>query len=71
MNKPVYLVLSMLEISKTVTSKFGEKAKLCQTSINSFTVYIKTEDIYADIAKDVETRFNTSNYELERPSGEG
>ena len=71
MNKPVYLVLSMLEISKTVTSKFGEKAKLCQKSINSFTVYIKTEDIYADIAKDVETRFNTSNYELERPSGKG
>ena len=71
MNKTVYLVLSMLEISKTVTSKFGEKAKLCQKSISSFTVYIKTEDIYADIAKDVETRFNTSNYELERPSGKG
>ena len=29
MNKPAYLVLSILEISKTVTSKFGEKAKLC------------------------------------------
>ena len=31
-----------------------------------FTVYIKIEDIYVDIAKDVETRFNTSNYEIER-----
>ena len=71
MNKPAYLVLSILEISKTVTSKFGEKAKLCQTGINSFTVYIKTEDIYADIAKDVETRFDTSNYEFERPLGKG
>ena len=71
MNKPAYLVLSILEISKTVTSKFGEKAKLCQTDINSFTVYIKPEDIYADIAKDVETRFDTSNYELERPLGKG
>ena len=71
MNKPAYLVLSILEISKTVTSKFGEKAKLCQTGINSFTVYIKTEDIYANIAKDVETRFDTSNYELERPLGKG
>ena len=71
MNKPAYLVLSILEISKTVTSKFGEKAKLCQTGINSFTVYIKTEDIYANIVKDVETRFDTSNYELERPLGKG
>ena len=33
----------------------------------SFTVYIKTEDIYVDIAKDVKTRFNTSNYELDTP----
>ena len=31
----------------------------------SVIVYIKTEDIYVDIAKDVETRFETSNYELE------
>ena len=34
---------------------------------NSFIVYIKTEDIYIDIAKTFETRFDTSNYELEKP----
>ena len=33
---------------------------------DSFIVYIKTEDIYSDTAKDVETRFDTSNYELGR-----
>ena len=33
--------------------------------IDSFLVYIKTDDIYKDIAEDVETRFDTSNYELE------
>ena len=27
-----------------------------------FTVYIKTDNTYKDIAKDVETRFHTSNY---------
>ena len=27
-------------------------------------IYTKTENIYVDITKDVETRFNTSNYEL-------
>ena len=32
---------------------------------DSFIVYIKTDDIYKDIAEDVETRFDTSKYELE------
>ena len=32
----------------------------------SFIVYIKTEDIHLDISKDVETRFDTSSYELDR-----
>ena len=33
---------------------------------DSFIVHIKTDDIYKDIAEDVETRFYTSNYELDR-----
>ena len=33
---------------------------------DSFTAYIKTYDIYKDIAEDVETKFDTSNYELDR-----
>ena len=44
-----------------VKLKYREKAKLCYVDKNSFIVYIKTEDIYVDIAKDVETRFDTSN----------
>ena len=31
----------------------------------SFTVYIKIDDIYKDVAEGVETRFGTSNYELD------
>ena len=38
---------------------------------DSYIVYIKTEDIYPDIEKDVETRFDTSNYELDRPLSKG
>ena len=38
---------------------------------DSFTVYIKTEGIYIDVVKDVETRFDTSNYELDRPLPKG
>ena len=32
---------------------------------DSFTAYVKRDDILKDIAEDVETRFDTSNYELE------
>ena len=38
---------------------------------DSFIVYQKTEDISIDIAKDVETRFDTSKYELEGPLPRG
>ena len=34
---------------------------------DSFTAYIKTDDIYKDVVEDVESRFDTSNYELDRP----
>ena len=33
----------------------------------SFIIYVKTDTIYKDIAKDVETRLDTSNYELNKP----
>ena len=48
-----------------VKPKYDEKAKLCYISTGSFTVWIKTDDCYKDIAEDVETRFGTSNYESE------
>ena len=47
--------------------KYGEKAKLCYMDTGSFIVYIKAQDICVDISKVVETRFNTSEYELKRP----
>ena len=52
-------------------SKYGEKARLCYMDTNSFIFYIKTKGIYKDIAKDVETKFDTSNYELDRALHKG
>ena len=49
-----------------VKLKYGEKAKLCYMDGASFMVNLKTKYIYVDIANDVETRFNTSNYELDK-----
>ena len=76
MNKPVCLGLSVLELKKIlmyefwhdyVKPKYGEKAKLCFMDTDSFIVYIKTDNTYKDIAEDVKTRFDISNYELDKP----
>ena len=72
-NKPVYLGLLILEISKTILyelwydyikPKYQNNAKLCYTDTDSFIIPIKTEDFYKDIGDDVEKRFDTSNYEV-------
>ena len=38
---------------------------------DSFIVHVKADDIYKNITEDVETRFNTSNFELDRPLPKG
>ena len=64
MNKPVYLGLSILEISKTLIyefwygslkPKYTDNVKLCYMDTDSFIMHIKTEDFYKDIADDVDT----------------
>ena len=36
-----------------------------------FTVHVKASDVYKDISEDVETRFYTSNFEIDRPISKG
>ena len=76
MNKPIYLDLSILEISKTLMyefwydylkPKYDDNVKLCYMDTDSFIINIKTNDFYEDIASDVENRFDISNYEVNRP----
>ena len=47
--------------------KYGNDVKLCYMDTDSFVMNMKTEDFYKDIANDVEKRFDTSNYEIDRP----
>ena len=63
MTKPLYLGVSILDISKILiyqfwydytNPKYGDRAKLCYTDTNSFIIYIKTEDFSEDISNDVE-----------------
>ena len=76
MNKPIYLGLSILDISKItmyefwydyVKSRYEDKARLCYTDTDSFVVNIKTKDFNKDIVENVKERFDTSNYIYDRP----
>ena len=76
MNKPIYLGLSILEINRILMyefwcdymkPKYGDNVKLCCMDTDNSIMQIKTEDFYKDIADDVECKFNTSNYEFDRP----
>ena len=71
MSKPIYLGLSILEISKILMyefwydymkSKYHDNVKLCYIDTNSFGMHIKTNDFYKDITNDVECKFDNSNY---------
>ena len=50
-----------------IKPKNQDNAKLCYMDKDSFIINIKAKDFYEDIADDVEKRFDTSNYECNRP----
>ena len=80
-NNSVYLGLVILDLSKTVMfelwydqkyftlvkQKYGENEKLCYIDTDRFIVHVKTDDICKDILEDCETRFDASNYKIDRP----
>ena len=80
MNKPVYLGLSILEISKTIMyefwyecikPKYQNNTKLCYMDTDNFIIHIKTQDICENTANVVVKRFDTLNYEINRPLPKG
>ena len=71
MTKPLYLGMSILDVIKIliyefqydyINSKYGDRAKLNRTDPDSLVIYIETEDFFEDISNDVESWFDTSNY---------
>ena len=77
-NKPVYLCLSILDLSKSfmydfyynyIKTKYREKTKLLFIDTDSLAYEIKTKDFYKDINPNIEERFGTSDYATNHPSG--
>ena len=72
MNKPVYLGMLILDISKMLMyefwydylqPKYQDKEKLCYMDTDSFVIHIRNKDFYKYIANDVKKCFDTSNYD--------
>ena len=72
MNKPVYLGMPILDISKGLMHKFWydyiqpkyeDRSKLCYTDTDSSIISIRTEDFFVDSSDELEIWFVTSNYD--------
>ena len=78
MTKPIYIGGCVLDLSKIpmfdfhynyIKQNYGNKAKLLNMDTDSLTYEIETEDVYKDMSKNVNERFDTSNYPPNHPSG--
>ena len=75
MNKPTYLGLAILSLSKILMydywynemkPKYKDRIRICYMDTDSFIMHIKTKYFYKDNADDVEKKYDTSNYTVER-----
>ncbi|XP_065671892.1 uncharacterized protein LOC136089740 [Hydra vulgaris] len=76
-SKPNFERMCILDLSKTlmnefhygyIKKKYADRAKLLFTDTDSLAYEIKTEDIYSDISKDVESKFDTSEFNPKHPA---
>ena len=76
MNKSVYSGLSIIKSEQNrkvwilvwlCKTKVWWKCKTLLNGYRELIIHVKTDDIYKDIVEDVETRFGTLNFKLDRP----
>ena len=77
-NKPIYLGICILNLSKTLTydfhcsyikHKYVDRTKLLLTDTDSLPYEIQIKDFYADINEVVDRSLDTSEYPGDHPSG--
>jgi hypothetical protein len=78
-NKPVYLGMCILDLSKTLMYDFHynymkqkystENCKLLFTDTDSLAYEVQAKDFYKDISIDVRAKFDTSNFPKDHTSG--
>ena len=76
-NKPIYLGMSILDLSKILMFKlhynyirkmYSDRAKLLMTDTDSLIYEIKTDDFYKDIANDIKSKFDTREFDKNHPA---
>ena len=76
MNKPVYVGMSILDLSKTLMFSFQyeyvkkkwEKAEVLYSDTDSLVLKIETDDFFKDISGDVAEWFDTNEYAKNHPA---
>ena len=77
-NKPVYVGQAILDLSKTlmfnfhynyIQEKYKGKAELLFTDTDSLMYPIYRDEFYKDISHDIKTKYDTSDYPPDHPSG--
>ena len=76
MNKPVYVGMSILDLSKTLMFSFQyefvkkkwEKVEVLYTDTDSLVLFVETDDFFADISGDVAEWFDTNEFPKDHPA---
>ena len=76
MNKPVYVGMSILDLSKTLMFSFQyeyvkkkwEKVEVLYSDTDSLVLKIETDDFFKDISKDVAEWFDTNEFAKDHPA---
>ena len=75
LNKPIYVGMSVLDISKhlmydfyynALKARYGDKIRLLYTDTDSVIIHVQTEDIYQDMQANI-SDYDTSNYPADHP----
>ena len=75
LNKPIYVGMSVLDLSKhlmfdfyynNLKKTYSDKIKLLYTDTDSVIIHVQTEDIYQDMAQNLDD-YDTSNYQPSHP----